>query len=204
MNESPPFPRTLIVWWFFGREHGGDEIQANPVEIVTEHIREKADRFREMSGDAWRWWQVDDDLIFECPQEDDHLFGPDSRIYYLLERGIAVIENLRLPPPDEHWKWYIHIADFNFDTEERCWLMKDLFCDVLIGQDERTYKVLDLPDLAQALDVGLITKEESSQILQRVDTVVADISEERFPYPEIFRGAAAVEHFQGIPCPDDG
>jgi len=188
---SETYARTMVVWWRFGREHGGERFECNPPEVIEAHIQRKADRFRRTPADAWRWWQVDQDLIIERPPASEPLFGADSRIYYLLNRGLSVIKNICYPPPDDCWKWHIHIADFPYDQARECWLMKDLFCDIVVAPDDRTFKVLDLPDVAQALDVGLISHPESREILRRVSWVVNEISRRAFPFAEVQRAEAA-------------
>jgi hypothetical protein len=195
MNKTLPdeFSKTLIVWWRFGKEHERDEFKINSSDVVEAHLRSKANRFRGASMDPGRWWQVDKDLIIEHPSPGGQLFGEDSRIYYLLNRGLTVIENVRLPSPDDNWTWFIRICDFSFDQELDCWLMKDLFCDIVVENDNRTYHLFDLPDMAQALDVGLITPAESGEILNRIDLVVHSISAGDFPFDDILLARAAAD-----------
>jgi hypothetical protein len=187
------FSKTLIIWWRYGKEHEGDEFKINSSELVDAHLKSKYNRFRNASVDPGRWWQVDPDLIIERPPPGGQLFGDDSRIYYLLNRGLTVIENVHLPPPDDNWTWYIRICDFSFSDGLNCWLMKDLFCDIVVENDNRTYHLFDLPDMAQALDVGLITTVQSGEILKRIDQVVNAISEGRFPLEEIVYARAAAD-----------
>lgn len=187
MNKSLParFSETLIIWWRFGKEHGGDEFQVNQPQVITAHLGEKAERFRQEAGTPWRWWQVNDDLIIERPPPEGSLFGTDSRIYYLLDKGLAVIENVHMPAPDERWSWLVRITDFTFQEDLDCWLMKDLFIDIVVEEDNRTYHLFDLPDMAQALDLGLITPRQSGEILKRVDWLVNRLSKGEFPFEEI-------------------
>ncbi|MFO7624798.1 MAG: hypothetical protein R6V73_10640 [Anaerolineales bacterium] len=190
MPESG-FEKTLIVWWRFGKEHGGEEFQVNPPEQVRTHLQKKIDEFRKTPADLWRWWQVDDHLIVELWDTSPEHTGPDTRIYYLLKCGLSIIENIHLPPPDENWKWCIRLSDFEYNAELGTWMMKDLFCDILVGGDNRTYHMFDLPDVAQALDVGLITPAETREILKRVDWVLTRIAKGEFPFPEVRRAQAA-------------
>jgi predicted RNA-binding protein associated with RNAse of E/G family len=69
--------------------------------------------------------------------------------------------------------------------------MKDMFCDIVVEEDNRTYHLLDLPRMAQALDIGLITTVDSGAILRRVDWVVRRVTQGAFPLEEIQRGRAA-------------
>lgn len=185
------YNKTLIVWWRFGKEHGGEEFRVNLPEQVRSHLQKKVDEFRKTPEQLWKWWQVDENMIVERWDTSPVHTGPDTRIYYLLNSGLSIIENIHLPAPDDNWKWYIHISDFDYDAEFKSWLMKDLFCDIVVEDDNRTYHMYDLPDLAQALDVGLITTDETREILKRVDWVVTSISKGKFPFDEIKRGQAA-------------
>jgi hypothetical protein len=185
------FKKTLIVWWRFGKEHGGEDFRINSPEQVRSHLQKKVDEFRKTPDQLWKWWQVDENLIVERWDSSPVHTGPDTRIYYLLNCGLSIIENIHLPPPDDNWKWYIHVSDFEYDRDMDTWMMKDLFCDILVEDDNRTYHMYDLPDLAQALDVGLITTDETREILKRVDWVVTSIAKGGFPFEEIKRGQIA-------------
>jgi len=183
--------KTLIVWWRFGQEHSVDDFRINPPEVVAAHIQRKLDRFQPTPADAWRWWQASEDLIVERCESCSDTIGPDTRIYYLLKRGLTVIENIHLPPPEDNWKWLVRISDFVHKPGEGYWIMKDLFCDICVESDNRTYHLFDLPDLAQALDIGLVSSAETRDILRRVDWLVAKVAKSQFPIPEIFEGQAA-------------
>ncbi|RPI28655.1 MAG: hypothetical protein EHM70_16500 [Chloroflexota bacterium] len=188
-----PFKKTLIVWWHFGKEHGDENFQVNPPETIAAHIGRKVARFREQTEDDWRWWQVDENLIVERWDTSPEQSGPDTRIYYLLNCGISVIENIHLPAPDDNWKWLIRISDYEYNPGLECWMMKDLFCDVVVERDNRTYHMFDLPDLAQALDVGLISAVDTRNILHRVDWLVNSISRGEFPFSEVEKAQAACQ-----------
>ena len=191
MSAENLLTKTLIVWWRYGKEHGKEEFRVNPPEVVNRHLKGKVDHFRSLPEESWRWWKVSDDLIIERWDDSPGQTGPDTRIYYLLNRGVTVIENVHCPPPDDRWKWYIHISDFLYSSELETWRMKDLFCDVVVEEDNHTYHLYDLPDLAQALDVGLICSNDSREILKRIDWVVSNINNRAFPFPEIMEGREA-------------
>jgi hypothetical protein len=184
------FQKTLVVWWRFGKEHGGDDFRINSLETISTHLDSKAAAFKAKHADDWRWWQVDDELLIER-HDPDRLFGPTARIYYLINRGLGVAEGINLPPPDDGWKWYIHLADHYFDSARGCWLMKDLFVDILVGGDDRQSRVIDLDEFAQALDIGLIDSTQASAILRRTDSTLTAIAKGQFPFPEIARGQLA-------------
>jgi hypothetical protein len=183
--------KTLVAWWSYGKEHVGDDLRLNSPEVIASHLDAKIAAFCATPGDKWRWWQVDDDLLVERPKPDSRWCGPDTRIYYLVKRGLGIIENIHYPPPDDRWKWYIHLADIFYDSSRECWIMKDLFTDILVGDDNRTCRVVDLDDLAEALDLGLLTPAQASDVLRRTDLTLAAIAKAAFPFPEIGRGRAA-------------
>jgi hypothetical protein len=183
---------TLLVWWKFGREQQNDEeIRQNPQDVVRQHLQRKVDRSRKQPAGSWRWYQAAPDLIVERWDDTHSPTGPNTTIYYLLDCGLAVIEDIVFPPPDDRWKWYIHIADYLFEPDIDAWLMKDLFVDVIVQADNRTCEVMDLPELARALDAGVITQEQSHAILERADWLVNKIAAGKFPMDEVQRGREA-------------
>jgi predicted RNA-binding protein associated with RNAse of E/G family len=60
--------------------------------------------------------------------------------------------------------------------------------DIRLGFERHLF---DLPELAQALDLGLVSKSETRDILHRVDWVVNQVSKGGFPFPEILEGQEA-------------
>lgn len=184
---------TLIVWWRYGKEHdpGGGDFRVNPPGTVAAHIDQKVAAARRTPEADWRWWQVDDELLIERANPTSWAYGPDTRIYYLLRRGLAVIENIKFPSPDEHWTWYLHVADIFWDAARECWIKQDLFADILVDRDGQQTLVIDLDDLANALDIGLLTPEQTSTVLRTTNAAVRTIENEGFPFEEIVRAQAA-------------
>ncbi|MHC4479621.1 MAG: hypothetical protein ACYS1C_01420, partial [Planctomycetota bacterium] len=87
--------RTLIVWRRLGKEHGeGGEFRVNPPDVVAAHIQQKVLAFRNTPEEAWRWWQVSDELIVEWPPLGKG-FGAKSLIHYLPALNWAIIEDAR-------------------------------------------------------------------------------------------------------------
>ncbi len=195
MNPTP----TLLIWHRYGKEHMDGSIhteesfRVNPPEVVAQHLQKRAALFRGSTApDDWRWFQVDDTLIVERPTPDDFIFGPDTRIFYLLDQGVGIIEDIRYPRTDR-WRWYIHLADYAFNPDLDCWMMQDLLVDVFVTPDERTNQVLDLDDLACALDIGLITPAKTSEILRRTETLIWQIARGEFPFEAVLRGREACQ-----------
>ncbi|HVG01195.1 MAG TPA: hypothetical protein VND68_15250 [Chloroflexia bacterium] len=185
---KPGGSKRIAVWWRFGKEHSEEEFRVNDPSVVAAHLDEKLARFRQADADAWPWWQ-EGGLLVEKPTPDSWLYNSDTLIYYLVERGLCVVENIHAPDWGDEWRWYVHIADVFYDGEREAWIMKDLFCDVIVHEDCRRYRVLDLHDLANALDIGLISPPQASDILRRTEEVLRSIERGEFPYPEMVRGA---------------
>ena len=185
--------QTLIVWWRYGKEHdpAGGNFRVNPPGVVAAHIDQKVAAARRTPEADWRWWQVDDELLIERANPSGFGFGSDTRIYYLPRRGLAVIENNKFPAPDEHWTWYLHVADILWDAARECWIKQDLFADILVDRDGQRTLVIDLDDLANALDIGLLTAEQTSAVLRTTNAAVRAIEGEGFPFPEIEQARAA-------------
>lgn len=183
--------KTLAIWWRYGKEHGGDTVQINPPYLITEQLDQKLTAFRAQPADNWRWWQVDTDLIVERADPTAPGYGPASRIYYLLGRGLVVVENPHRSALDDEWTWRLYLADIFYDEGRDCWIKKALFCDLLVDRTCRHSRVLDLDDLADALTIGLIAPNEASDILRHVETIVNAVADGEFPYAEIRRGQAA-------------
>jgi hypothetical protein len=182
---------TLVIWWRYGKEHSEEEFRLNPPAIIAAHLDAKAACFRQTPEAEWRWWHVDDDLIVERPVPDNLFYREDTRIYYLPMRGLAVIENIHLQPPYDIWSWYLHLANITYDSDRATWVKQDLFCDILIGQDGHSQRVIDLDDLATALDIGLLSPRRASDVLRRTEATTQAIARGEFPFPEIERAHTA-------------
>jgi len=185
--------KTLVVWWRYGKEHdpGGGTFRVNPPGMVSAHIDQKVTAARSTAEADWRWWQVDDELLIERVDPSGYNYGPDTRVYYLPKRSLGVIENLRRPPPHERWSWGIHVADTFWDTARECWIMQDLFADVLVEASGRVCRVEDLDEVGLALDLGLLTSEQTSTVLRTTNAALRAIEAGEFPFPEIVQARAA-------------
>lgn len=156
----------------------------NPPAVIEQHLDTKIVQARQTPNDQWRWWYADSILV-ELPDPKGYGYGPDTRIYYLVERGLTVVENIHLPGVWGSWPWYIHLADIFYDAQRDCWISKDLFCDILLTADGKHYHVTDLGDLGQALQLGLLSTDTMSRILTRTDQTLEAIVQGHFPFPEI-------------------
>ena len=187
------FSKTMVVWRRTGKEHGeNDGFRVNSPETIAMHLDGKLTEYRATPEDAWRWYQVDEGLIVEKFGLPAHgPFRADTRFYHLIERGISVMENLYFRPPNDRWRWYLHLADIYFDSSRACWIMKDLFCDILVDHDKSHHRVLDLDELGDALEMGLVTPADMIRVLRNTDAALEDIAAGKFPFPEIVRAHEA-------------
>jgi hypothetical protein len=79
--------------------------------------------------------------------------------------------------------WYCDIIDVEYDQASDTYTINDLLVDIVIHPDGRV-KVLDADELAQALDEGLVTVEQTVKALKTFDGLIKSIYDGSFP-PEI-------------------
>ncbi len=185
--------KTTIIWHRYGKEHADnpDDLRVNPPEVIAAQLDKRLAQFRATPENDWHWWQVDETLLIERPLNDGLFYGADTRIYYLIPQGLTVIENYHFLPPNDDLRWYIHLADTMLDSPRQCWVMKDLFCDIVATADTRSPLVIDLDDLATALDIGLVTAAQASDILRKTEVARHAMRRGQFPFPEMERARAA-------------
>ncbi|MCI8852224.1 MAG: DUF402 domain-containing protein [Lachnospiraceae bacterium] len=85
---------------------------------------------------------------------------------YLLNRGWKISKYL--DSQDHLICWYCDIIDTFYDQEQNTYTFLDLLADVLIYPDGQV-KVVDLDEVADALDTGLINVEQIKLCMRRLD-----------------------------------
>ena len=75
---------------------------------------------------------------------------------------------------------YCDIVQYEFSEDGNCMVAKDLLADVVISPDGFV-KVVDLDELAEALDRGLIDTETMKQALIQLNNLLTKIYEGSFP-----------------------
>ena len=103
-------------------------------------------------------------------------FSHGSSCYFLKE-GLKVSKFYRAD--DSLLYWYIDIVEFNFDDEHDTLFFTDLLADVIIYPDGRM-KVVDLDELAEALERNLITKEQMTSCLRNLNHLLTMIYRDKF------------------------
>ncbi len=174
--------KTLVVWRRLGKEHGENQgYRLNPPEVVEEHIRSKVEAFRQTPDDDWHWFRLSDDLIVESG-----VGGESSIAYHLPLKGWLLMDQPKWSTLDPSvWRWMAHIGDMSYSDEYGCWIFTDLFADIIIRRDHVTHEVLDLDDLAQAMEMGLVSQEQTIRILRSTQELVNLIRDGGFPPKEV-------------------
>ncbi len=189
-NEvSTELKKTTLIWWRYGKEHeradpNPPQIRNNGPEMAAASLDARLAHTRSDDEHDWRIWQLAPNLIIERVEQPMPSWArSDTMFHYLLDDGIAVMENFysrrygRLS--------YIHICEYSYDDLRQTWIMKDLFTDLLVSNDGRLVTVLDLDDLADAHEAGLLTSEQSNKILRHTQHIIRRIMEGGFPFPEM-------------------
>jgi protein associated with RNAse G/E len=96
---------------------------------------------------------------------------------YFLNRGIKVSKFYR--EDDSLLYWYCDIVDYTYNEEAASLTVTDLLADVIIHPDGRAY-VVDLDELADALERGLITNEQMCLCLRRLNNLLTLINRDKF------------------------
>ena len=132
---------------------------------------------------------LEDDIILEAdehhiltqwntlkPKKDlDHGF---SCCY--LDLGIKVSKFMR--KDNSLIYWYCDIVDYSWEDDDHTLIATDLLIDILIYPDGQL-KVLDLDELAEAEDKGLISSDLLKKALRRANLLLTDIYAGKFhPY----------------------
>ncbi len=75
--------------------------------------------------------------------------------------------------------WYCDIVEYALDEQAHTLTATDLLADVIVYPDGRT-KVVDLDELAQAFDTGLLTASQLSAALRQLDHLLTYIYKDKF------------------------
>ncbi|MCR5108521.1 MAG: DUF402 domain-containing protein [Lachnospiraceae bacterium] len=67
--------------------------------------------------------------------------------------------------------WYCDIVEHVFDPEDDSYLFTDLLADVVIYPDN-SVRVIDVDEVADAISVGSITKEQCIRLLRSLDSLL--------------------------------
>ena len=96
---------------------------------------------------------------------------------YFLQEGIKVSKIYR--SDNSLLYWYCDIVDFSYGEEPGALTVVDLLADVILYPDGNVV-VADLDELAEALERGLITKEQATRCLRSLDHLLSMIYRDKF------------------------
>lgn len=96
---------------------------------------------------------------------------------YFLREGIKVSKIYRADHSLLYW--YCDIVDYSFDPADSSLTVTDLLADVILYPDGRM-EVVDLDELAEALERGLITKEQMTTCLRNLNHLLTVIYRDKF------------------------
>ncbi|MCM1065068.1 MAG: DUF402 domain-containing protein [Eubacterium sp.] len=96
---------------------------------------------------------------------------------YFLQDGIKVSKMYRRD--GSLLRWYCDIVDFEFREQDGSLTVTDLLADVVLYPDGRM-EVVDLDELAEAMDKNLITKEQMTSCLRSLDHLLTLIYRDKF------------------------
>lgn len=80
--------------------------------------------------------------------------------------------------------WYCDIVEYALDEQTHTLTVTDLLADVIVYPDGRT-KVVDLDELAQAFENGLLTGGQLSAALRQLDHLLTYIYKDKFDQLQI-------------------
>ncbi|MDD3570853.1 MAG: DUF402 domain-containing protein [Lachnospiraceae bacterium] len=119
-----------------------------------------------------------DDVILEADEDNiitkwDTLKPREDFVsgysYYYLKKGYKISK--LIDGNGELVYYYCDIIDVNFDNSENSYIFTDLLADVIVYEDGRV-KVVDLAEIAEALDRNLITQELAKKALRILDELL--------------------------------
>lgn len=98
---------------------------------------------------------------------------------YFLKEGYKVSKFYQLD--NSLLYWYCDIVDFKYDKEENALTVIDLLADVIV-YPQGFVKVMDLDELADALEHGLISEEQLKLSLRRLNNLLTLIYKDKFDH----------------------
>lgn len=96
---------------------------------------------------------------------------------YFLKEGIKVSKFYRAD--NTLLYWYCDIVDYDFNAEKNTLVVTDLLADIIVYPDGRI-KVMDLDELADALEENLISQEQMQLCLRRLHYLLSLIDRDKF------------------------
>lgn len=96
---------------------------------------------------------------------------------FFLKEGIKISKVYR--SDNSLLRWYCDIVAYDFDPEEKSMTYTDLLADVIIDS-QGMVKVVDLDELAEAMEHDWITKEQTLLCLRNLNRLLSLIYRDKF------------------------
>lgn len=96
---------------------------------------------------------------------------------YFLKEGFKISKFYRLD--NSLLYWYCDIVEYAHDEQAHTLTVTDLLADVIVYPDGRT-KVVDLDELAQAFETGLLTASQLSAALRQLNHLLTYLYKDKF------------------------
>ena len=96
---------------------------------------------------------------------------------YYLNKGLKISKYLRAD--NSLLYWYCDIVDYSYEESSNALTVTDLLADVIVYPDGQM-KVVDLDEMADALEQGIITSEQISKGLRRLNELLTLLSNDQF------------------------
>lgn len=96
---------------------------------------------------------------------------------YFLKKGYKVSKYYRAD--NSLLFWYCDIVDYSYDEAEHALTVTDLLADVIVYPDGRL-KVVDLDELADALERGIIRQDHLTRSLRQLNDLLSLIYRDKF------------------------
>lgn len=96
---------------------------------------------------------------------------------YFLKEGLKLSKMYR--EDGSLLQWYCDIVDYSYDSAQKALTVVDLLADVIISPEGRM-KVVDLDELAEAMERELITKEQMTTCLRNLNHLLTLIYRDKF------------------------
>lgn len=77
--------------------------------------------------------------------------------------------------------WYCDIVEYTQNTADHSLVVTDLLADVIVYPDGR-FKVVDLNELADAFEKGLITADQLTACLRQLDNLLTYLYKDKFDH----------------------
>lgn len=98
--------------------------------------------------------------------------------YTMLDKGWKISKIFNVDSEFSHW--YCDIIEYEYEKENDTYILCDLLVDLKVYKDG-TYEVLDVEELDEALQSGIITKEQKYDALNKLNNLIEITKSGNFP-----------------------